>query len=153
MREVLFRGKRLEDGTWVEGYYAKATDMLNDEEVHIIFNPELELFPRSEFGTFDEVDPDTVGQCTGMRDKTDKRIFEDDIVKIKLSYGEGYNTRRVTGAIKYDADGNLGVIIEYIDDIPVWSNILFELNLSGAIEEYCFEIIGNIHDNPELLEV
>lgn len=87
-REILFRGKRLEDGAWVEGYYAKATDMLDDEEVHIIFNPDLELFPRSEFGTFDEIDPDTLGQYTGMHEFVNQdpsvcgKLFEGDIVEV-----------------------------------------------------------------------
>lgn len=142
IREILFRGKRLEDGVWVEGYYAKATDMLEDEEVHIIFNPELALFPRSEFGTFDEIDPDTLGQYTGMKDKNGMKIFEGDIVVLNKDVKQIFNVE--DGEVRYGWGGF------YIKDFST-------LNSLNTLASYdCVlrgEVIGNIHDNPELLEV
>ena len=161
MREILFRAKRADNGRWIEGYYMYHLNRMPspvgdgikpEDEEHIILYDNFADWNMPREITYAPVYKTTVGQYIGMRDRTGKRIFEDDVVKIAVTHFEGYGTRCVTGAMKYDSAGNLGVVIEYIDNIPVWSDILYELNLSGDIEDYSFEVLGNIHDNPELLK-
>jgi len=144
MREILFRGKRIDGKGWIEGFYFQKFSPCS-EDGQPIYHGISDLPP---FGY--EVIPETVGQYIGQ-DKNGTKIFEGDIVKIGVTYGEGYNPRSVTGVVAYDDIGCLGVIVEYYDGHPVWSDIICELELSGAIEDYCFEVIGNIHDNPEMI--
>lgn len=121
MREILFRGKRKENGEWVYGNYA-VTDN-NEKQQHFILQNKAFEF---------EVIPETVGQYTGSTDKNGKKIFENDIVKIKGK----------TRYIFYGSSGfrhtNYG---EYAD------------TLEKVFTVVDCEVIGNIHDNPELLEV
>jgi hypothetical protein len=130
----LFRGKRIDSGEWITGGPARRKSR---------FAPQLKTaFGISdEFGVFTAVDPSTVGQCTGLRaaksyrgDKPeDLLIFEGDIVQGK----------RGIGHIKWHDKGLTGWLVEYPD--------CRELVYSDNRQDY--EIIGNIHDNPELLEV
>ena len=120
MREILFRGKRKENGEWVYGNYA-VTDN-NEKQQHFIFQNKAFEF---------EVDPETVGQYTGLTDKNGKKIFEGDIV-------EYINSSPCK--------------IDYIDGqfVMMWKN--FYRNFERVYDDQ-IEVIGNIYDNPELLEV
>ena len=129
MREILFRGKRIEDGQWVEGHYHFANWYLP---------PSMEIVDRTHHilqigrGDADKIDPDTLGQFTGLTDKNGKKIFEGDICKHRSNYSGEYVISVVTytdGQFLAMADNNSG------------------FNLSDKLE-----VIGNIHDNPELLE-
>ena len=130
MREFLLRGKRTDNGEWVYGYYTKARYFLNKKEMHIIFEPDVEAFPHCEFTGYEEVLPETVGQYTGLTDKNGKKIFEGDIVDY----------------ISSDVIGNpkTGTII--VEDMTDYDTMIY-LNHSNEVK-----IIGNIHDNPELLK-
>lgn len=129
MREILFRGKRIDNGEWVEGYYVK----INDVSV-IITEHYVEYFDRISGKTSNSgqyiVDRSTVGQYTGLTDKNGKKIFEGDIVK--------------------HLSDNMVYLIEYDNRFGMYVSKRKNSSYSGCIR--C-EIISNIHDNPELLEV
>lgn len=128
MREILFRGKRTNNGEWVEGFYLNRT---NDEEnIHCI----MEKFPVT-IGK--KVIPETVGQYTGLTDINGKRIFEGDICLCDRNINDHIDKR--TYIITFDALKGW-----YGESKDGWSEF------SGSSFELA-EVIGNIHDNPELL--
>ena len=144
-REILFRGKRTDNGEWVEGHYSPVNIPITGNMGHFI-----------NVGGYRavEIDPETVGQFTGLCDKNGVRIFEGDIIRwhdnTELSVG-GQIAEVCFGKYR-DADSAF-------DDVYA---IGFYLRTSGGecvticwLDEYKndFDIIGNIHDTPELLEV
>ena len=136
MREILFRGKRVDNGEWIEGCFANAAWYLDDKEMAVIFPADLCMFPMCEVSNYEEVDLETVGQFTGLIDKNDKRIFEGDILKSDDLYEE---------PLSVIFNENCGAF-----------QVLFKDGYSdGFLEQYTdvrhIEVIGNIHDNPELL--
>ena len=137
IREVIFRGKRTDNGEWVCGYYTKARYFLNKKEMHIIFEPDVEAFPHCEFTGYEEVLPETVGQYTGLTDKNGVKIFEGDIVR----HDENYHDM----VISYDVENWGGWLYEDMDD-----------NMQAySIYEFCLKdiaVVGNIHDNPDIIK-
>ena len=138
MREILFRGKRIDNGEWVEGYFVKF-ERREIPEIYTGWNC-YTLTPEC-YG----IEPSTVGQYTGLTDKNGNKIFEGDIIKIvpDYDYSDDYTISKVysyNGVICADYHG---------DD--------FDSTALGFLEDYLpdgdFEVIGNIHDNPELLEI
>ena len=118
MREILFRGKRVDNGEWIEG--------------NLIQYPLSSYsYIMSNYGFDDEicVRSETVGQFTGLTDKNGKKIFEGDILKA----GNGH-----IGYADFSEGG-------FVLVCRCHSNLT---DLYGAIQE----VIGNIHDNPELLK-
>ena len=129
MREIKFRGKDLETGKWVYGYYCDTAD--GDTPHHIYLG-----------GYEYAVDPETVGQYTSLHDKNGIEIYEGD--KIKVHYvGVVYDNSSRSGVS--DVDSWRTVIV---DDIRKINNIIDKGNY-GANE---IEVIGNIYENPEMLE-
>ena len=119
----LSRGKRIDNGEWVQGYYAKIT--LIDELLCIGDCYKCDVI-FSE-GRYFCVDSSTINQCTGLRDKNNVLIFEDDIVKERRGY-----VAKVA-----------------------WIDCGFErrgYNGYHALKAKEQEIIGNSHDNPKLLD-
>lgn len=138
MREILFRGKTC-SGRWAEGSLIRAGDyccILEDEDkVHPMDYPYLD----SDLGTIDgkatPVDPKTVGQFTGMLDKDGKKIFEGDLFALRYT-----NSRHKEKVIYYKCT--------YDDEYGMWD----PFGDSGCgFDPKSIEIVGNIHDNPELL--
>lgn len=135
MREILFRGKNLL-GKWIEG---DLLQYLGCEKKHIV--------RHSTGAGRQEVIPSTIGEYTGLKDKNDKMIFEGDIVTYADAVAdfEGYHD---------DVFLNCGEV-----GISAWDGIYFTnrqtVDMSDLYESETMvdcEIIGNIHDNPELLE-
>jgi uncharacterized phage protein (TIGR01671 family) len=142
MREILFRGKRSKDGEWVQGWFVGKT------------RNEPYKLPRKKYTIIDEnliahyIVPSTICQFTGLTDKNGTKIFEGDIVKTDeywceigvVKYGEGTfdsGIYRYTGFYYEDKDG-------YIDHHSLYQ--------AKDEEDVKFVVIGNIFDNPELLE-
>ena len=137
MREILFRAKRIDNGKWIEGYLVElGKESFSDPERYGICNKAI---PLGRSGVcynlkIDEVIPETVGQFTGLTDKNGKKIFEGDI----LSYIEEIETR---SRGKETLKGIYEVKFEYCGFSPL-----------DCLACNHLEIIGNIHDNPELLK-
>ena len=146
MREILFRGKDADSGFWCYG----------DLSFYKDGKPCIRFWGHSGY-LIRSVIPETVGQFTGLTDKNNKRIFEGDILEFDDVGEEGYEYK----------EG-----FDYINRAAiVFSKGRFELgkflsaNSAVADDMICFchedfvsvfeenEVIGNIHDNPELLEV
>ena len=127
MREILFRGKRLDNVEWVEGDLVHSVYKVRDTCVGT-YGSSLVMH---------QVDPSTVGQYTCLKDKNGKRIFEGDIVKT-----DKFSEPNKQYIIKYDLQ--FGAFIGQ-DRYNIYF-VTFDCD-SGE-----FEVIGNIHDNPELLE-
>ena len=148
MREILFRGKQKGMMNGVEG-----TGIFTDG-INAWISANEPNRPIAYGLKHKIVLPETVGQFTGLTDKNGKKIFEGDVVKAVIirDLGGGTENREETGIIGYDKIGMIGLIAKYVGTIPVWSDFFQELTLSGCIGDFWFEVIGNIHDNPELLE-
>lgn len=142
MREILFRGKRADNGEWVEGYYVKIPEPYTGKVKHIIIPLTTALWHVTEgLSVHEDVIPETVGQWTGLTDKAGKKIFEGDICNETVLSEEKSLTIEYLSASYY---------FKYIDDpyhcmTPLDDN---EFGLEGS----WLAVIGNIHDNPELLE-
>lgn len=131
MREILFRGKNVDNGAWVYGSFIP--DML---EVFCITDIDGFIKPFSlnkEELTEVRVERSTVGQFAGLTDKNGKKIFEHDIVRIAVC---GTYDNYV---ISYDKENARFVVGD--------TGFTFLNYISTKIE-----VIGNIHDNPELLK-
>ena len=142
MREILFRGKRLQGGNWVEGYFFKSDINKREREsgkATIIFTPDCDTFIMvPECHNSFMVVSDTVGQYTGLKDKNGKRIFEGDIAKVLQGKDKD---------IAYVGFEN-GAFMLY----PKTGNIYERTLWSYWYNDWDVEVIGNITDNPELLE-
>ena len=131
MREILFRGKRTDNGEWVEGY------------LYITQRGQYEISRYSKSYDCERhtsvVVHSTVGQYTGMTDKNGKKIFEGDIID---------TPDRLVKVVWFAGNAQFDLhFIRYKDEVVI-------TNFKGIhmrdLKEY--EVIGNIHDNPELLE-
>lgn len=131
MREILFRGKRTLNGDWIEGLLWKKK--YKDNRIFISYFPYQDDYEEAY-----SVNPETVGQYTGLTDKNGTKIFEGDIVVVNI---KGYNTICKVAW----ADNVAQFQLWQINTIP---NTSTALNLGN----YDCEVIGNIHDNPELLK-
>lgn len=152
MREILFRGqtRRYGEKVWMNGEKVPSNWVYGGifqgtGDFSVIYGADKEDFTGSDLGKH-VVYTDTVGQFTGLTDKNGKRIFEGDIVHILGNQSvEDWKNVDYTALIAF-LDGGFCA-------------------LDGTIEEHCLrryalarldfdmEVIGNIHDNPEMLEV
>ena len=148
MREILFRGKR-PNGQWVQG---DLTLFRIDEEVisKISFHQTRATLNGWRTATYtNEVIPETVGQFTGLTDKNGTKIFEGDIVKFGINQRLMYvhwNEETLTWELT-----DIGVPACEVNHLSNTFD-LGEIQVESAYGEMFSEVIGNIHDNPELLE-
>ena len=117
----LFKAKRIDNGEWVEGFYVQRPNDPCGKKYYIVI-----------IGRWIEVETASICQCTGLKDRNGKLIWENDIVKDDVIYG----------VVKWD-DANARYIIDDRDDgYQEYSDWWHEV-----------EVIGNVFDNPELMEV
>lgn len=146
----LFKAKRTDNGEWVTGHHVKGLDIYA-KEVHLIFEPTTIFYSSGETDGWSEIDPSTICQCTGLKDRNGRLIWENDIIH-KPSYTDydAYaNSEAYTGRIQYE-DGGWSIEIIKSDGSVCVSAIIDMIAYSKDIEH--FEVIGNIFDNKELLE-
>lgn len=137
MREILFRGAQKVDGSkslyWHEGSLVIEKDTYTDD---------IEYYIQNENGSFLVV-PETVGQYTGLVDKNGKKIFEGDIIAHFINwFGKRFN-----GAVRYESK-----IACWVCDFVV-NNKTESAYLADWVCGNGAEVIGNSHDNPELVGI
>jgi uncharacterized phage protein (TIGR01671 family) len=133
-REIRFRGKTPQ-GEWLYGDLQQC----NDGTVRIAVNNECwndDGIQSSDYLKISEVNLNTIGQFTGLYDKYDKQIYEGDIVS------------HITGRMKVNG--------EYVDKTDVFAveyrGAEFNISYLSLVSKNSVKVIGNIHDNPELLK-
>ena len=144
MREILFRGKRIDNGEWVEGYVFD--NDFSDDKRYFVGSLVIEPNGGSKSYDFDitgvnfcEVDPETICQYTGLIDKNGKKIWEGDIL-------EGHLDDKFTEDVTREK--------------VIWHESGWKTEEPGCddkeyLDEFYtenFEVVGNVFDNPELLE-
>lgn len=136
MREILFRGKRTDNGEWIYGYVNQhrgesildcMCEQINSDDFYIY--DYAAKIDTGIYGLLYKIIPETRGEYTGLTDKNGVKIFEGDIIRF---------------------EDNIGYVIYTDDD----ASFLVDSPNKYIAMDYSseFEVIGNIHDNPELLE-
>lgn len=138
MREILFRGKKVHSDKWLYGVPVKGTEKDVNEMIMI-----ASVFDQEGYCcrgcNLDPVIPETIGQFTGLTDKNGKKIFEGDILEITE---RGVTARG--GVVRFEYGYAGGWVV--CDPQKETSHCTLSLRKD-------VEVIGNIHDNPELIEV
>ncbi len=117
----LWRGKRVDNKVWVEGYYIH----LSENDLHIIVGLD---------GQYNRIEPETRGECASITDKNGVKIFEGDIVQECMTQDKA--TVKFVGG---------GFVFDYGDEARAMACTF------RGVEKHV-SVIGNVHDNPELLE-
>lgn len=120
MREILFRGKRVDNGEWIQGYYLVAAGM-SFMSIFGVMSPTVVI-------------PETVGQYTGLKDKNGQKIFEGDVLKDTLGW---------VYEVQWDSDCSRF--------LGYHSKPRGDTYICYVGREPKSTVLGNIHDNPELL--
>lgn len=155
MRDILFKAKRKDNGEWVEGYYEKYNNR------HYI-NKETDRLNTGGYPIreFIEVDENTICQCTDLTDRNGNKIWENDILN-------GHKNPKDLAKVVF---GEFCVIdvetLEKVDGVIGWHTETIPTDAISRAEPFClpmpltdfyvefseWEVIGNIFDNPELVE-
>lgn len=145
--EYLYRGKRIDNGEWVKGNLIQSCDATDGWETIIIPVKNSNMFTKHighgygnlGFENWYRVDPSTICQCTGLRDKNGKLIYENDIVRVCWQDNEAQCEE--IAQVAWDKFGYYPWLDEYHCD---------GCDLFNEVRD--IEVIGNRFDNPELLE-
>lgn len=124
MREILFRGKMMASGAWIQGDLRQ-------------YHKGVTAIKQNDFPSIMEVDPATIGQFTGMTDKNGKKIFEGDLVRVEVAKID------FVAVCKFYS-GSFGLVWHYMGAER------YSAFTGMCHAEY--EVIGNVYDNPELME-
>lgn len=158
-REILFKAKRKDNDKWVEGYYLNVAKMN-----HFICTGKIKLDGALKGIIAPEmyaIDATTLCQYTGLKDKNGEKIWENDIL-----IGHG-NDRDLSKVVFGEFDVIDAGTLEIVDRVIGWHTEVVETDALSKCEPFClpmpltdfyikrseFEVIGNIFDNPELMEV
>lgn len=151
MRNILFRGKRTDNGEWVEGFYVCLFEKKNGfyQANHYIFDGNTRLGEERYVGhgNYDQdviickkkIDEKTLGQFTGMTDKNGKNIFEGDIIRDNT--GECYIVEFRDGCFMFSCN----------DGGEIYYDIMLPISKNKQTTYKYGEVIGNIHDNSNKL--
>lgn len=132
MFERIFRGRATVSQEWVKGYYLKM--LVGEKNIDMIVPHGAFVGDMLLKKNIYQIDPETLGQGLGISDKNDNKIFEGDIVQCgDRIYRVGYSTKSAAFMLSYDD-----------------SEITY--GISEKMAKF-YEIIGNIYDNPDLLEI
>ena len=142
MREIEFRAKDL-NGNWVSGFYSPRIWFPSFEQT-----PNIKTFKGADI----EININTLGQYTGLKDKNDKKVFEGDVIRMHYfftnydpsSLGAFEDEAEIIGVVKCDLID--GFYVETVDD----HSRCYLQWVEEPTEE--LEVLGNIYDNPEWLE-
>ena len=143
MREILFRAKQVNNGEWVEGYFAIGKWYLDEKERYAILPIDLCFYPHCEINEWIEIDPETVCQYTGMVDKNGNRIWENDIISIN-TYDYMEPQEDFFGRVVYLEKWACWCI-----QPPEEEKFIPLCECEGSYQTDRF-VEGNIFDNPEL---
>lgn len=144
-REIIFRGKRVDNDEWVYGRgLQQCKDELGNEIVAIftdVVKSEKYIKKEGRYTLYYvPVKAETLGQYTGLKDKNGKKIFEGDILDYTLFDA-------------FDEDHQYKGVVKWIDDCFICDNSDGFNGLAWAVNQSLeLEVIGNVHDNPELMK-
>lgn len=155
----LYRAKRVDTGEWVVGSYVYT--FAQDKKCHVVGVMTENYWIVEENGNMVLIDKDTICQCTGLKDKNGKPIWENDVL---MGHGNPKDLVKAVFGGFYVIDVET---LEKVDKVVGWHYEVIPTDAISKCEPFCipmpltdeyierceFEVIGNIFDNPELLEV
>ena len=156
MREIVFRGKRLDNGEWVYGWpFADTADCSLKKAGKCVCPHDGSKYFIVEwvddYHEYEErqVIPNTVGQYTGLKDKNGERVWEGDILHIaRIADGLG-------GYYQPPLDYPVNVVVKWDLCAWMWETLCDDKRYITFPDAWCHyecEIIGNVHDNPEFIK-
>ena len=129
MREIKFRGQRIDNNAWVYGYFVKVPN----GECRIYWQP----FEDATSNTYHLVKSESISQFTGLKDKNGKEIYQGDICR--------FNSDKTSDVVFIDG--------EFQNRLSQWGlHTYMKCPYTGEQKAPGIEVIGNIHKNPELLK-
>ncbi|MFW5676464.1 MAG: YopX family protein [Acetivibrio ethanolgignens] len=163
----LFRAKRIDNGEWIIGSLVWSDDAEDDYKAIIIPTTDSNMFTKGGargdlgFENWFRVDQSTICQCTGLKDKNGKMIWENDVL---MGHGNPKDLVKAVFGYFYVIDVET---LERVDKVVGWHYEVIPTDAISKCEPFCipmpltdfyiergeYEVIGNIFDNPELLEV